>query len=147
MEKPKALKERKRVTSRIITKEDIENVLTYIKKSELAESISHGRAQQYTAFVVFGAYTEERSLATISKLTVGQFRDALQFENPVLHVDSPQDKIKMEHYVPLHPRVIDVIQPLLDGRGSNDTMFAYNSLTCGLNGIKYPLRAQQVILC
>ena len=88
LEKPKPLKERKRVTSRIITREDIENVLTYIKKSELAESISHSRALQYTAFVVFGAYTGQRSLATMSRLTVGQFRDALQSEKPVLHVDS-----------------------------------------------------------
>ena len=31
LEKPRPLKERKRVTSRIITSEDIENVLTYIK--------------------------------------------------------------------------------------------------------------------
>jgi hypothetical protein len=139
LEMPKALKERKRVTSRIITKEDIENVLTYIKNSELAESISHGRALQYTAFVVFGAYTGQRSLATISRLTVGQFRDALQSENPVLHVDSSQDKIKMEHYVPLHPRVIDVTQPLLDGRGSNEPMFAYNSFNMWIKRHKIPL--------
>jgi len=125
--KPKAFKERKKVTSRIITREDIENVLTYIKKSELAESVSHSRALQYTAFVVFGAYTGQRSLATMSRLTVGQFRDALQSEKPVLHVDSSQDKIKMQHYVPLHPRVTDVVQPLLEGRRDNEPMFAYNS--------------------
>ncbi len=127
LERSKTLKERKNVTSRIVTKEDIENILTYIKKSECDGYISLDRALQYVAFVVFGAYTGQRSLATMSKLTVGQFRAALQLERPVLHVKSSQDKIKMEHYVPLHPHVIAALQPLLDGRSENASMFAYNS--------------------
>jgi hypothetical protein len=57
-----------------MTKEDIENVLTYIKKSQSKGYISHVRALQYVAFVVFGAYTGQRSLATVSRLTVGQDR-------------------------------------------------------------------------
>ena len=128
LEMPKALKKRKNITSRIITKSDIENILSYIRKSELAESISHGRALQYTAFVVFGVYTGQRSLATVSKLTVGQFKEALQCEKPVLHVESSQDKIKMEHYVPLHLQVIYPIKSVLDGRGDDEPMFAYNSV-------------------
>ena len=31
---------------------------------------------QYTAFIVFGAYTGQRTMATMSRLTVGQFRAA-----------------------------------------------------------------------
>jgi hypothetical protein len=100
LERSKTLKERKNVTSRIVMKKDIENILTYIKKSECNGHISRDRALHYIAFVVFGAYTGQRSLATMSKLTVGQFRAALQLEKPVLHVKSSQDKIKMEHYVP-----------------------------------------------
>ena len=63
----------------------------------------------------------------MSRLTVGQFRAALQSEKPVLHVDSSQDKIKMEHYVPLHPQVINSLKLVLDGRSENADMFAYNS--------------------
>ena len=139
LERPKTLRERKNVTSRIITKEDIENILTHIRKSERDERISHDRALQYTAFIVFGAYTGQRSLATMSRLTVGQFKDALESEKPVLHVLSPQDKIKMEHYVPLHTRVIDVLRPLLDGRANDEAMFAYNSFNMWIKRQKIPL--------
>jgi len=100
LEKPKTLKERKNVTSRIITKEDVTNVLCRIKQAELDGTIDSNRAQQFTAFVLFGAYTGQRHMATTMKLTVGQFRDALKLEEPVIHVKPSQDKIKMEHYVP-----------------------------------------------
>ena len=40
---------------------------------------------------------------TMSKLIVKKFRDAMQSENPVIQVNASQDKIKMEHYVPLLP--------------------------------------------
>jgi len=94
LQKPKALKERKNVTARIITKEDIANIIVHISKAEQEGLISHRKAQQFTAFVLFGAYTGQRTLATMMKLTVGQFRDALQSDKPVIHVRSSQDKIK-----------------------------------------------------
>jgi integrase len=139
LDRPKTLKERKRVTSRIITKDDIQNILSYIAKSKHEGYISHQRALQYTAFTLFGAYTGQRSLATISKLTVGQFRDALKSEKPVLCVRSSQDKIRMEHYVPLHPQVVEVLRPLLDGRTDDETTFAYNSFNMWIKRQKIPL--------
>ena len=75
----------------------------------------------------------------MSKLTVGQFRAALQLERPVLHVKSSQDKIKMEHYVPLHQHVIDALQPLLVGRGEKVAMFAYNNFNQLVKRQKIPL--------
>ena len=33
----------------------------------------------------------------------------------------------MEHYVPLHPQVIEAIQPLLDGRQDDELMFQHGS--------------------
>ena len=139
LDRPKALKEQKRVTSRIITKNDIENILAYIKKSQSEGRISDNRALQYNAFVIFGAYTGQRSLATTSRLTIGQFKDALKSENPVLCVKSSQDKIKMEHYVPLHKQVIEAIQPLLDRRDNNEFMFEYNSFNQWIKRQKIPL--------
>ncbi len=127
LQKPKALKERKNVTARIVTKEDVANIIVHISKAEQEGFISHRKAQQFTAFVLFGAYTGQRTLATMMKLTVGQFRDALQSDKPVIHVRSSQDKIKMGHYVPLHPHVVEVIYPLLDGRNDNKHMFRYYS--------------------
>jgi hypothetical protein len=48
------------------------------------------------------------------KLAVGQLREALEAPTPVLRVESHQDKIRMAHYVPLHPQVIEAIRPLLE---------------------------------
>ena len=51
----------------------------------------------------------------------------MQSENPVIQVNASQGRIKMEHYVPLHPQVVGTIQPLLDGRRDDTLMFEYNS--------------------
>jgi hypothetical protein len=100
LERPKKVKTRNNVTSRIVTKEDIENVLAYIYNAKNDGLISDHRAKQYSAFIVFGAFTGQRSLSTIAKLTVGQFRQALQSKPTIVEVQSSQDKIKMQHYVP-----------------------------------------------
>jgi hypothetical protein len=139
LEKPRTLKHRKRVTNRIITKQDIKNVLTHIKTAESDERLNTYRAQQYVAFTLFGAYTGQRSNATISKLIVEQFRESSQLEKPVVHVKASQDKIKMEHYVPLHPHVVEVLQPLLDGRRDDALMFEYNSFWMWVKRQKIPL--------
>jgi integrase len=128
LERPRAIKARNNVTSRIVTKVDMENVLAHIRNAEKDALISRRRAQQYTAFVLFGAYTGQRSMATIAKLTAGQFREALQSDTPCIEVKSSQDKIRMQHYVPLHPQAIQAIRPLLDGRSDQNPLFEYNSL-------------------
>jgi hypothetical protein len=127
LEMPRAVKERKSMTQRIVTKDDIKNVLGHIKQAENRGDISTERSAQYSAFVIFGAFTGQRSLATMAKLTVGQFREALQSEKHVLQVDTSQDKIRMSHYVPLHPQVVKAVQPLLEGRKNDERVFAYNS--------------------
>ncbi|MGZ7120643.1 MAG: hypothetical protein ACXVIF_01655, partial [Halobacteriota archaeon] len=95
LEKPKLIKERKAVTRRIVTHEDIENVLTYIKRAEQNGEINETRARQYKAFVLFSAYTGQRSMATTARLIAGQFKEALGNSTPVLHVTAQQDKIRM----------------------------------------------------
>jgi len=127
LELPKAIKERKSVTSRIITKEDINNVLQYIKRAERDGKISPERSAQYSAFVLFGAYTGQRSEATIAELTVGQFREAMAADKPVLLVEASQDKVRMSHYVPLHHRVVETLKPLLGGRDDYELMFTHGS--------------------
>lgn len=64
------------MTNRIITKEDIENILAYIQTALNEGRISQCqlRVRHYITFVLFGAYMGQRSVATMMKLTVGQFR-------------------------------------------------------------------------
>jgi hypothetical protein len=127
LERPRRIKVRKNVTNRIVTKEDIENILDHIRRAEYSGIISRSRADQYTAFTFFGALTGQRSMATMMKLTVGQLREALRALKPVLHVKPSQDKIRMEHYVPLHTQVAESIQPLLDGRQDDEPIFQHGS--------------------
>jgi integrase len=139
LELPKTVKERKSITSRIVTKDDINNVLQHIAKAEQEGKISPQRLAQYSALVLFGAYTGQRSEATIAQLTVGQFRTALAHDKPVLEVGSPQDKIRMSHYVPLHPRVVKVLEPLLAGRNEDDLMFTHSSFKQWIKRQKIPM--------
>jgi integrase len=127
LELPKTVKERKSVTARIVTKQDISNVLEHIKRAERGGKISPERSAQYSAFVLFGSHTGQRSEATIAKLNVGQVRTALALDKPVLEVDSSQDKIRMSHYVPLHPRVVRALERLLTGRNDDELMFNHSS--------------------
>jgi hypothetical protein len=61
------------------------------------------------------------------KLTVGQLREAFQAHKPVLRVEAHQDKIRMEHYVPLHPQVVEALKPLLDGQQDDELIFRHGS--------------------
>jgi len=139
LELPKAVKERKGVTSRIVTKEDICNILQYIERAERGGKISPERSAQYSAFVLFGAYTGQRSEATIAKLTVGQFREAMAADKPVLLVDASQDKVRMSHYVPLYPRVLEALKPLLVGRDDDELMFSHGSFLMWIKRQKIPM--------
>ena len=123
LELPRAVKERKYVTSRIMTKEDVENILSAIKQAYCIGDIDSNHYLNYTALVLFGAFTGQRPLATIAKLTVGQFREALKTSTPVLDVPPHCDKIKMQHYCPLHPQVAKAMLPLLKDRHDDDCVF------------------------
>jgi len=120
---PRAVKEKKRVTDRIVTKEDIENVLTAIRNAHQRGDIDDNHFLNYEAIVLFGAFTGQRPLATIARLTVGQLREAIGMEKPVVNVLPWQDKIRMQHYCPLHPQVVEAILPILDGRPNDVRAF------------------------
>jgi hypothetical protein len=120
---PRAVKERKRVTERIVTKEDVENVLTAIERAHRSGDIGACHYLNYKAMVLFGAFTGQRPLATTARFTVGQFRDAIATERPIVNVLPSQDKIRMQHYCPLHPQVVEAILPILEDRRDNERIF------------------------
>jgi hypothetical protein len=123
LEMPKVLKTRKHVTSRIVTKEDVENVLHAIEQAHSVGRIDNDHYLNYKAIALFGAFTGQRPLATVARLTVGQFEDALKMKKPVVDVLPSQDKIRMQHYCPLHPQVVEAIMPVLDGREDDKLIF------------------------
>ncbi len=94
----------------------------------------------YQAFILFGAYTGQRPMVTIARLTTGQFKEALRNKRPCLHVLPHQDKIKMEHYVPLHSHVVDAVKPLLKARSDDSLLFEFNSLAMWLKRRRVPLK-------
>ncbi len=136
---PGVVKDRKRVTARIVTKQDICNILQYVERAEQEGKISPERSAQYSAFVLFGAYTGQRSEAIVARLTVGQFREAMAADKPVLLVDSSQDKVRMSHYVPLAPRVAEALERLLTGRNDDELMFTHSSLKQWIKRQKIPM--------
>jgi hypothetical protein len=77
----------------------------------------------YKALVLFGAFTGQRPLATIARLTVGQYKEAVKLEKPVVEVLPQQYKIRMQHYCPLLFQVLEAVLPLLDGRRDDELMF------------------------
>jgi hypothetical protein len=139
LERPKAIKARKSITSRIVTCQDIQNILDYVKNVENTGELDSIRTGQYTAFVLFGAYTGQRSMATMSKLTVGQIKEALNLDKPYIRVLSSQDKIKMEHYVPIHPTLINLLSKICDRRDNDDKFFEYNSIWMWMKRQKIPM--------
>ncbi|MGZ4881761.1 MAG: hypothetical protein ACXV7G_11980 [Halobacteriota archaeon] len=138
LERPHSIKPR-RITNRIIVKEDIENVLTHIQNAKNDGSISNERAQQYTAFTLFASYTGQRSVSTIARLRVGQFRDALQMEKPSVLVEADQDKVRYAHWVPLIHPLVEALVPLVDGRDDDELMFDYHSCAMWIKRQNIPL--------
>ena len=70
------------------------------------------KIRNYRAFELLASYTGLRP-STIQRLTVRQFKAALDEEKPVLHVLAEQEKNRVEHYVPLHPFIVSAISEVL----------------------------------
>ncbi len=102
-------------------------------------SINEAHARQFVGIVLFGAFTGQRPYSTIAQLRVGQFREALLFEKPIVHVEPAQDKIRTEHYVPLHPQVAWVMRIPCDGGEDRARMFMLESFRKWMRKQRLPL--------
>jgi hypothetical protein len=105
----------------------------------LQGSINKEHAQQFAGIVLFGAFTGQRPYSTIKQLRVEQFREALKLEKPVVHVESAQDKIRMEHYVPLHPQLACMTELLCEDKEGSEKMFMLESFRLWLQKLRIPL--------
>jgi len=110
------------MTERIITDDDIDAVSTRIRDEVKIRLIDAQKGLHHKTLVLFAAYSGQRP-STIGRLTVGQFRQALSLEYPVLKVEAHQDKIRMAHYVPIHPSLIKDLNELINERADEEKMF------------------------
>jgi len=101
----------------------VENLLRAIEHVHDDGRVDESHYLNYKALILFGAFTGQRPLSTIARLTVGQFEEALKMEKPVIDVLPEQDKIRMQHYCPLHPQVVEAMSPLLSGRREDEPIF------------------------
>jgi hypothetical protein len=127
--KPKRCREKKIMTTRIIVQEDVTGALKAINTSPTLWDVSKLRQ---SVFLLFLAYSGQRA-ETGSRLTVGQFRVALAQNPPVLKIEAKQDKLRMEHYCPLHPVLIPYLTKMIEGRKDTEKMF----FICGLQSWLY----------
>jgi len=109
---PKTVRVRKAITERIVTRADIALLFKRIESCAENGKINAQKARNYRAFGLLASYTGLRP-STLQRLTVGQFKAALNEEKPVLHVLAEQEKSRVEHYVPLHPLVVNAISDVL----------------------------------
>jgi hypothetical protein len=123
-EKPKNRQPIKLLTSRIIVQEDIQKALGEIASdSELSDT----KKLNYHTLILFLSYSGQRTI-TASRLTISQFKMALGLTPPVLTVNAEQDKIRLQHYVPLHPVIIPLIERIILGKSDDDLVFDYLGL-------------------
>jgi hypothetical protein len=139
LEMPRTRRDRKTVTSRIVTKEDITRVLDRLFDAYHKQHLSYKSMVNYVGTTLFGAFTGQRVEATISKLTAGQVRNAFQTNPPVLHVTPNQDKIRMEHYVPLHPDLREILMQLVYGKEDTKPVFEFIGYQMWLKNNPTPL--------
>jgi len=133
-EMPKVRREMKLLTSRIIIQDDICNVLRVVQLSSLQIQTK----QNYACAILFLAYSGQRVI-TGCRITVQQIRDALNQSPPVLTIQPRQDKLRFEHYVPLHPATIPYLIQVIGGKSSNECLFSYEGLKQWLSRNPVPL--------
>jgi len=112
LERPKTTRVKKAITERIVTREDIASLFNRIDVYAEKGNISAQKKRNFRAFALLASYTGLRP-STIQRLTVGQFKAALNEEKPILHILAEQEKNRVEHYVPLHPSVVSTINEVL----------------------------------
>ena len=60
-------------------------------------------------------------------------------DKPVIHVEPAQDKIRMEHFVPLHPQLAGEMEVLCDSRDRSELMFMSESFRKWMQKQRIPL--------
>jgi hypothetical protein len=119
---PKNKRTIKLMTVRVMDSEDITTVIQSIKDTSITDGRKPNWKENYIATILFLAYTGQRAYTT-SRLTAGQMRIALASNPPILTVEAEQDKLKMAHYVPLHPVLIPHIKDLIANKQDDVRVF------------------------
>ena len=143
LERPKQVKERKIVNKRQVTVQDLNNIFNQITDYYRKEDLPYSNYINYLSLVGFGCYTAQRMHSTIKKITVGMVREALRnTQYPFLTIPPMMDKIRYEHYVPLHPSLIPLLKEAIKDKPKNELMFRYIAFNSWI--IRNPIPLSQI---
>jgi hypothetical protein len=139
LDMPKSRKDRKTVTSRVVTVSEISQVVNGILDAYNNKFLTYESMINYVGITLFGAYSGQRVDATTSKITVSQLRTALQSTPCVLHITPDQDKIRMEHWVPIHPDLRMILAKMIESKPDHARAFGFVGYQLWLKRNRIPL--------
>lgn len=143
VEKPHIVKTRMLSNQRHIGVQDLNNLFNQITIHYKSGKLPYANYINYLAFVGFGAYTAQRMWSTMKKVTVGMFREALKDKDcPVMLIPPDMDKIRYEHYCPIHAALVPLLKEAIKGRKSNELMFKYIAFDSWLG--RNPVKLTQI---
>jgi integrase len=116
----------KKLNKIILREDDIRNLIKAIMDSPSENEMK----TKYIAGVLFMAYTGQRPEATVAKLTVKEFREAIKMNPPMIYIPESKDKEDFPHWVPLHPIVVEWLEKYLKThkRAESECPFSYYTM-------------------
>ena len=108
----------KKINSIHLKEDDVRNVISAIYRLPINPHDSKRRHYyskiKFIAFVLLASYTGQRPEATLVKLTYDDIQQALQRDPPMLWIPEEKDKESFPHWVPLHPVVVEWLEPVIE---------------------------------
>ncbi len=124
-------KSSKKINPILIREPDIHNLIKAVWNTDTTLQFK----LKHIAGILFAAYTGQRPQATIGKLTLEEFREAIQRDPPLLWIPEEKDKERLPHWVPPPPSgcglgesYLDHYDPELEREETKGLAFSYYSM-------------------
>jgi hypothetical protein len=139
LELPKVPKERKHVTSRIVTKEDVETCSKQLNRHITTGELTPVITSTKSPGAIWRIY-RTTALGNDRTINGGAVQTSCEHEETCRGYPAEQDKIRMQHHCPLHPQVVEAILPVLDGPRDDEPIFEQRSFQLWLRYTEVHLR-------
>ncbi len=113
----------KKLNQILIREGDVKNLINALWESE---EYSYYQKLKYTTAILFGAYTGQRPMSTMSRLTKEELEEAINRDPPLIYISEEKDKESFPHWVPLHPTLVQWLRKYLEVMDpQTEYLFAY----------------------